>query len=260
MFHPNFQEYDIDYSKIKRIITLNINNNKIGKNKQQIIKCKHFENNYSCLFPCCDRYFGCFICHNNVIKNHKANITDFLKINEVICNNCKKTNNLKSNKCTNCDKQLKEYNYSRNIRFYKGVYRVCEKMFDSYCEKCDEIIYREIDHICNKNLNICIMCYYNNNQEKMMKLLCGHYVHMNCIDKINYYACHECNKTAYLDNKLIDAYDEIYKSLVKHNELIVDVCCYDCEKVTIDKYNDLGLYKCEECSSYNTFGKNKRKK
>jgi len=49
--------------------------------------CVHYERNCNIIAPCCDRIFGCRICHDEISPSGHANMNRFL-IKQVVCKKC----------------------------------------------------------------------------------------------------------------------------------------------------------------------------
>lgn len=62
----------------------------------------------------------------------------------------------------------------------------------------------------NTNDNCCLICYLGNETE-CIKLNCGHYYHLNCINKLK--NCPYCNKK--INKKIINTSINICKTILK---------------------------------------------
>ena len=72
--------------------------------------CVHYERNCNIVAPCCDRIFGCRICHDELSPAGHPPMNRFL-IREVVCKNCNTRQNT-SNQCINCQTIFGEYHCS----------------------------------------------------------------------------------------------------------------------------------------------------
>lgn len=69
--------------------------------------CVHYERNCNIVAPCCDRVFGCRICHDELSPNGHLPLNRYF-VREVVCKNCS-TRQGASNQCINCQTIFGEY-------------------------------------------------------------------------------------------------------------------------------------------------------
>lgn len=69
--------------------------------------CVHYERNCNIVAPCCQRVFGCRICHDELSDPDHPPMNRFL-IQQVVCKNCN-TQQPVSNQCINCQTVFGEY-------------------------------------------------------------------------------------------------------------------------------------------------------
>jgi uncharacterized CHY-type Zn-finger protein len=69
--------------------------------------CVHYERNCNIVAPCCQRIYGCRICHDELSPANHPDMNRFL-IREVVCKNCN-TQQAASNQCINCQTVFGEY-------------------------------------------------------------------------------------------------------------------------------------------------------
>ena len=69
--------------------------------------CVHYERNCNIVAPCCQRVFGCRICHDELSDSGHPPMNRFL-IQQVVCKNCN-TQQPVSNQCINCQTVFGEY-------------------------------------------------------------------------------------------------------------------------------------------------------
>ena len=69
--------------------------------------CVHYERNCNIVAPCCQRVFGCRICHDELSDTEHPPMNRFL-IQQVVCKNCN-TQQAVSNQCINCQTVFGEY-------------------------------------------------------------------------------------------------------------------------------------------------------
>lgn len=69
--------------------------------------CVHYERNCNIVAPCCNRVFGCRICHDELSPPGHEPLNRFM-IREVVCKLCG-TRQATSNQCINCKASFAEY-------------------------------------------------------------------------------------------------------------------------------------------------------
>ena len=69
--------------------------------------CVHYERNCNIIAPCCQRVYGCRICHDELSPSTHPDMNRFL-VREIVCKNCH-TQQPVSNQCTNCQTLFGEY-------------------------------------------------------------------------------------------------------------------------------------------------------
>lgn len=69
--------------------------------------CVHYERNCNIVAPCCQRVFGCRICHDELSESGHPPMNRFL-IQQVVCKNCN-TQQAVSNQCIHCQTVFGEY-------------------------------------------------------------------------------------------------------------------------------------------------------
>jgi uncharacterized CHY-type Zn-finger protein len=69
--------------------------------------CVHYERNCNIVAPCCNRIYGCRICHDELSPPGHPPLDRFL-IREVICKNCN-TRQAATNQCVDCQTVFGEY-------------------------------------------------------------------------------------------------------------------------------------------------------
>ena len=75
--------------------------------EQANVACVHYERNCNIVAPCCQRVFGCRICHDELSDPGHAPMNRFL-IQQVVCKNCN-TQQAVSNQCIQCQTTFGEY-------------------------------------------------------------------------------------------------------------------------------------------------------
>jgi len=257
----------LSYQEKMKIISKIFNN--IVNNPSNITDCKHYDIQCIILSPCCNKWVGCRLCHNEA--QLCENEFDRFKINKIKCKKCLKVQN-KSNKCENCNTKFAN-NYCTKCNVWTnenifhcedcGICRVGEKNNFIHCKNCDGCFEKE--HKCvqstfisNRNTQcpICLEILFES-RNKFIILNCGHKIHNNCFkDNINKnnYKCPMCKKSA------IDMTNIWYNMKIEKNNTImpeeylgiqVKILCLDCKKENLTDFHVVGL-ECQFCNSFNT--------
>ena len=179
-------------------------------------KCKHYKNNMNIYADCCNKYFDCYLCHNNE-SDHKITAKNITKIK---CLTCTYDNDYdpQNNKCKMCNT-----NYSLH---FCNICFIWDNRSIFHCYKCNECKfgYSHLSHHCDKcklhfkknlinlhkceytlNEAECSICLNNliykietddtNDKDKFkVKILnCGHLLHTECYNKIKIIdGCKKC--------------------------------------------------------------------
>lgn len=238
-------------------------------------KCTHYESNLKVYAKCCNEYFDCHLCHND-IKDHKMNRKT---INKVLCIKCNTENKL-TNECSNCNIQFgKNFCNICNIwcskkkdRFHCnscGICRIGKREDYFHCDKCKLClsISCKNNHDCGKiNTNndcpICLDPIFNRSTDKIMLLDCNHIIHENClknyVNSVNKNkkipCCVLCKKSVvkFLDyEKKFDEELNKYPMPEFYKSWKSNISCNDCRVNSQTKYHNT-YHKCNNCKSYNT--------
>lgn len=252
--------------------------NRKFENKKE--NCGHYISGCRIIAKCCDKVFGCRLCHDDEIEDHKINRYE---IEEIVCNICGIRQPI-SNACINND--CAEYGnifasyycdichlYSDNPTseiYHCDKCKICrkcgvgEKPSDFFhCDKCGGCMNKkhENTHKCMNDAlrNDCCIClesmFYS--RDKTAILECGHAIHSECLTSSlqqNKYTCPLCRKTMITGDLLkimIQSYDSMI-SLYPYNENVKSkISCNDCDFKGEVKFHPMGL-KCGGCGGYNT--------
>ena len=242
--------------------------------------CGHYISGCKIIAKCCNKEFGCRLCHDSEISGHEINRYE---IEEIICNNCN-VRQLVSNSCINKECFMFEGKfasyYCEICHLYSDkppseiyhcekckICRMCgigNKPSDFFhCDKCGGCINKELEktHKCVTDAlcNDCCICLDKMflSREAVVILPCGHAIHRTCFNssiKQNKYTCPLCRKIMIKGDDLdmmIRQYDNII-SLYPYDENIkAEISCNDCEFKGEVAFHPVGL-KCGGCGGYNT--------
>ena len=83
------------------------NNNNSTDNNNNNAACVHYERNCHIIAPCCQRIYGCRICHDELSEPTHPDMNRFM-VERVVCKNCH-TQQPVSNQCIQCHTVFGEY-------------------------------------------------------------------------------------------------------------------------------------------------------
>jgi RING finger/CHY zinc finger protein 1 len=252
-------------------------NTKLESKKEN---CGHYFSGCKIVSKCCNKVFGCRICHDSEIEDHQI---DRYEIEEIVCNICKMRQPI-SNGCINkeCDEYSKTFAsyycdichlYSDNPKseIYHcdkcNICRICgvgNKPSDFFhCDKCGGCIHKKHEkiHKCVTDgfKNDCCICLEGmfHSRDSIVILGCGHAIHNKCLNLSlgqNKYTCPLCRKMMISGDALevlIQHYDNIIQLYPYEDDIKSKISCNDCEFKGEIKFHPMGL-KCGGCGGYNT--------
>lgn len=236
--------------------------------------CVHYERNCNIVAPCCDRVFGCRICHDELSPTGHPEMNRFM-VQEVVCKNCN-TRQAASNQCIHCQTIFGEYHCGRCNLWMS----LSKKPF--HCEQCGFCRVGGAENF--KHCNECCMCIsvgvfethqcfkdkYKNNcpvcredmfssRQSPQDLPCGHAIHAHCFRKLAGfdYRCPICKKTVVSQQSMAAAWEARARDIAEHPmpadlQRVVNIMCNDCEtKSHGQQWHFLGI-QCPSCNSFNT--------
>ncbi len=238
------------------------------------IPCVHYERNCNIIAPCCQKVFGCRVCHDE-LTNLSHGPMDRFKIKEIVCKKCG-VRQPTSNQCISC-----------NITFGEYHCNICNLWMEEskqpfHCDKCGfcrvggRENYQHCDH-CAMCLSVnlinshkCVKDKYKNNcpicREDMytsrsvpQDLPCGHAIHSHCFRMLAAfdYRCPICKKTVVSQASMASAWAqramEIERQPMPRDlSRVVTIICNDCEVRSEGmSWHFLGV-QCPACQSFNT--------
>jgi hypothetical protein len=235
----------------------------ISKLNNKKENCGHYISGCKIIAKCCNKEFGCRICHDFENTDHEINRYE---IEEIICNSCGVRQPV-SNTCINkeCCGFSDDINGDKFASYYCDVChlysdrpvseiyhcekckicRICgigNKPSDFFhCDKCGGCINSRIEttHKCVTDAlrNDCCICLENIflSREPVVVLPCGHAIHNACFNssiKQNKYTCPLCRKTMIKGDMLemmISHYDAIISMYPYEDNIRAYISCNDCE-------------------------------
>jgi RING finger and CHY zinc finger domain-containing protein 1 len=240
--------------------------------------CGHYISGCKIISKCCDKEFGCRLCHDLEISEHNINRYD---IEEVVCNICK-TRQPSSNACINreCDNTMFAKYYCGICHLYSNepvseiyhcdkcnICRMCSVGYtrdDFYhCDKCGGCINKSIKdtHACISDSfkNDCCICLESIflSRDSTVILPCGHIIHNNCLLSSlqqNRYSCPLCRKSMIkgeMLQRMNSEYDRIISMYPYNENISFRIVCNDCAFKGEVAFHPMGI-KCGGCGGYNT--------
>lgn len=233
-----------------------------------IKQCNHYINRCTFFAKCCNEYYNCKRCHNDII-DHEFVCDDikcddcgilqpfsqkcrscFVLFGEYCCDQCKLLDSTPDKTIFHCDKC--------------GLCRLGIQTDFTHCDRCNCCIAAHIDeHICfdNRLKQNCPICleYLDTSNSVASLLRCGHTLHNECMIisfQENNYKCPICSKAITVMtefNEMMDNKIMMTPMPGEYRDKIVSIYCYECEKKCDTNFHILGL-KCKNinCGSYNT--------
>jgi len=236
--------------------------------------CVHYERNCNIVAPCCNRVFGCRVCHDELSPSDHPNLNRF-DIREVVCKKCS-TRQPASNQCTNCGIQFGEYHCNIcNLWMAQskkpfhcnecGFCRVGGAESFRHCKECCMCISVNVflTHNCfkDKYKNNCPVCREDmfSSRQSPQDLPCGHAIHAHCFRKLAGfdYRCPICKKTVVSQQSMAAAWEARARDIAEQPmpadlQRVVNIMCNDCETKSLNRnWHFLGV-QCPSCSSFNT--------
>lgn len=273
MFRRSSFDATASDAKACRVVPGSSNNHQTQFSTVEVVKCIHYERNCNIISPCCQKVFGCRICHDEYQLAQCGNMDRFA-IREVICKKCH-TRQERSNKCINCDVTFGDY-HCNICNLWMGLDKEpfhCEKCGicrvggrDNFrhCDKCCMCISIQQDsHQCfkEKYKNECPICRedMHTSRSPPQDLPCGHVIHSHCFRRLASfdYRCPICKKTVIDQSVMLNAWNARARDIEAQPmpadlARIVTIMCNDCEEKTCNlPWHFLGV-QCPKCKSFNT--------
>ncbi|KAL3760706.1 hypothetical protein ACHAWU_000026 [Discostella pseudostelligera] len=70
-----------------------------SEQQEEVVSCIHYERKCNIVAPCCQRTFGCRLCHDEIMSHQSTLSTSTAQTNNTAINNANKTNNTTTTKC-----------------------------------------------------------------------------------------------------------------------------------------------------------------
>lgn len=241
---------------------------------EEAMSCVHYERKCNIVAPCCNKVFGCRVCHDEMTPSSHPPMNRF-DVREVVCKECS-TRQPAGNRCVRCGIQFGEYHCGIcNLWMVEskkpfhcadcGFCRVGGRESFQHCHQCCMCISVNVynDHNCMKDKykNNCPVCREDmfSSRQSPQDLPCGHAIHAHCFRKLAGfdYRCPICKKTVVSQQSMAAAWaararDIEMQPMPDDLARVVNIMCNDCETKSLNRnWHFLGV-QCPGCSSFNT--------
>lgn len=258
----NYQATVTDYDKTKTY----------NDEDQEILGCPHYQRNCKMECPNCCLWFGCPICHDEAIADHKFQRN---QTRHILCMQCF-TPQTPDEFCSHCDLKFASYYCSTCILYdndeTKDIYHcgdcgICrlglglgQDFF--HCKGCNACLaielqneHRCIERVIESNCPICGEFMFTS-IKPVVFMSCGHAIHQSCYDdhSKHSYKCPTCQKTVLnmeAQFRVLDMEIRLQPLPHPYSQWSCIIRCNDCNAKSSAPYHVLGL-KCDNCKSYNT--------
>lgn len=240
-----------------------------------LFNCGHYARSCKLVAPCCDKVYGCRMCHDEAQSSapvKESHSLDRKTVEEVVCRECNLRQPVAAS-CTNCQTVFGKAYFCPICRLYDdtdkqqfhcdgcGICRIGGADNFVHCYTCCLCFKKDMSHKCIENgaKANCPVCMEDIHGSVIAAATppCGHLLHSNCqsnMFKHGQYACPVCSK-AMID--MTDAWSRINQELeetpmpLAYRHLYRNILCNDCNKTGKTKFHVVGM-KCIHCGSFNT--------
>ena len=239
--------------------------------------CSHYQRGCQLLAPCCNEFFSCRFCHDevhyenqrDVKKQHKM---DRHSVKVIKCKACGLEQSL-NKECSGCNAVMGEYFCSKCALFDSGpkldIYHcdkcgICRKGNSEeyfHCDNCNGCLHISMkdNHACREgafsgNCAVCLDDIFTS-RKACTPMRCGHFIHRSCLSymvKNGQFRCPVCLKTVVdLDEEAMDKMIQENPMPEEYRDTKVKIHCLDCQANSTVNFHFIG-HKCPSCNSYNT--------
>ncbi|XP_062158173.1 zinc finger protein BRUTUS [Alnus glutinosa] len=239
--------------------------------EKQVFGCEHYKRNCKLRAACCDKFFACRFCHDNV-SDHSM---DRKATSEMMCMRCLNIQAVGPICMTpSCNGFLMAKYYCSICKFFDDERTVYHCPFCNlcrlgrglgidyfHCMTCNCCLgINVVNHKClEKGLETnCPICcdFLFTSSATVRALPCGHYMHSACFQAYtcSHYTCPICSKSlgdmaVYFG--MLDALLAAEELPEEYIDRCQDILCNDCDRKGESRFHWL-YHKCGFCGSYNT--------
>ncbi|XP_015776266.1 PREDICTED: RING finger and CHY zinc finger domain-containing protein 1-like [Acropora digitifera] len=213
--------------------------------------CPHYIRRCALLAPCCNKYYPCRLCHDDV-EDHNL---DRKKVQEIKCIQCHSSQATASH-CKECGIKFGRY-FCGICRLFDdhqkgqfhcdgcGICRIGGKDNFFHCNRCDMCLGIQLkdSHKCveRSSRSDCPICYEDIHTSRIPAHVppCGHLLHRYSLSNCQLSIITNCYNT------------DLSGGILCRDCHKLQILCRDCHKESRVRFHVVGL-KCMECGSYNT--------
>lgn len=233
--------------------------------------CRHYERHCMLFAPCCNQYFWCRHCHNEIknspLMGPNQHVLDRHAVTTVKCAHCGLEQPV-AQQCSGCLQSFGKYSCLECNFFDEdtskrqfhcnmcGICRVGGREHFFHCEQCGccyQTGLQENHHCVENNMGKpCLMCSENlfDSVKEIITLPCGHATHQRCHSESEFPTCLVCARTAEDDvltrDILVKASTIIPADLLRCE--YVRRYCGPCKQMQDMQYSTLGTW-CIQCNA-----------
>lgn len=264
-----------DEPNIKNDNESNVDNEPKSDHESNLDQCEHYHRGCELLYPCCNEYYPCRFCHDNVWNNYnipdeKTHCADRKQVTTMKCKYCHEVQNI-NDKCIKCEKIMGIY-YCKICKLLdlidKGQFHcdkcgLCRQGGVNNFEHCDNcgICFEKGEHNCKIKIDgqdrcpVCCIQLFDS-VIRCRKMRCGHWIHVECFEKYIEYnnKCPICSKSIIVS----DLYNQYVKEQITLNPMpeeyagrTVEILCNDCNTRNKTTFHFIG-HQCPDCLGFNT--------
>jgi RING finger/CHY zinc finger protein 1 len=237
--------------------------------------CEHYDRGCVLLYPCCNEFFPCRVCHDDVKSDMITNpnsihCCDRQKVITMKCRYCLSIQPI-GKQCNECGKTMGTY-YCEICKLLDlvdkkqfhcdscGICRIGGRDETYHCDKCGICVPKNKHLICGQKIEgDCSICYTSLTQnipKSVTSIKCGHWLHIDCLTEYmkHNYKCPLCAKSINSSNTIDQFIDMQINSTKMPDELkdmMVNIICNECETKSNTNFHYYGM-KCCNCGTYNT--------
>ncbi|KRX06883.1 hypothetical protein PPERSA_11528 [Pseudocohnilembus persalinus] len=236
------QEQEENGSNTQQLSNLNQSSNQNQEeSKEEFLGCKHYLRKCKIQAPCCKKWYGCRLCHDEQYTGFKEQCLvermDRTQISTIECLMCHEIQPA-SNKCTKCDKEFAKYYcdkchlwQNKNVSIYHcdqcKMCRVGEQSQNFHCNRCDmcwpkisQNTHKCVQNVENQSCPVCMDNIKHSTQGVITLSNCGHAIHQNCLNqyvkKSRKNKCPLCNRAlSDMGKEEIEKFDASIQNMTK---------------------------------------------
>ncbi len=251
------------------------NDVKINDNKFGTHHCEHYLRGCVLLYPCCNEYFQCRFCHDDIknaynIPDDQMHCADRKQVIMMRCKYCKSVQGI-DDKCIQCAKTMGSYfckickllDLQDKGQFHCDKCGLCRQggVYNfKHCDQCG-ICFKNGNHDCKIRIDSqdqCPVCCVQlfDSVIQCTKMRCGHWIHIECFEKYieHNIKCPICSKSIIVS----ESYNQYVKDQIAQNPMpeeyagrLVEILCNDCNNQFTITMHFIG-HQCPKCLCFNT--------